>query len=369
MKKSPLIAFVAACAVAIAATEATASTAGTFGGWRISSGGKFGFGLKTRLNSTVPQSFYSSATSPALGSGAAIGAALMSGTRVDFINGAFIDPTSSYAVPNTQNWQIPVSDLDTTLKTLTFYSQQISGSSVNAAGRDDDAVSYGASIELERTLFAHESGFGLDFGVSLDWMRANNCFKISGSGLYLSRTRYTYTPSSPTVNSALFSGLLPVYGGYYGIGSPTLAGTPLNYGDFNGSTITTSSTTSGYSMDASGDYEEWEILLLLKPWYEIKPWWRVNATIGLGVTRSEFEYTVMANFGQDGVYRSRNTTAEWRCCPVAGVGTLVKVWEIDLSCDFLVRISPDSMSIRGEGISGTIEKPDCILRLAAGIDF
>ena len=373
MNRNHSLALVVACSVALSAGFGEAASSGTFGGWRVSGGAKFGFGLRTRLNSTVPQSFYSSQTSSALGPGAAIGTTLIGGTRVDFIDGAFIDPVSgTWTSPFTQNWRIPVSGVDTTLGTMNFYSQQISGSSVNASGGDDD-VGYGASIALERTVFAHESGFGLDFGISLDWMRANDCYRSGNSGLYLSRTRYTYTPTPATGNATVMAGIiagaLTPSGGYYGAGSPTGIGPVLDYSDFTAATITSTSTTSGYSMSASGDYEEWEILLMLKPWYEVTPWWRLTGTVGLAVTRSEFAYSVMADFGQDGVYRSSNTMAEWRCCPIAGLGTIVKVGAFDVSCDFLVRIAPGDMTVNADGVSGKIEKPDCFLRLAAGLDF
>lgn len=355
---------------AVAEPDCAAEQAETsgFGAWRVSAGGNFGFGLKTKLGFRTPSRFYSGPTSPALGSPADIAARLASGGSVDFLDGAFIDPSGPVPSPNTQNWRFPVSSLDRSTGEVTLHSAQMSGS---VAGRgSDDETAFGASVELARTLYAHESGFGVDFAVGFSWMRCNNCFKASSSGMYADRSTYVYTPSPGSVNSiVLTSPFLTPNGGYYGAGSPSGMGPVLDWSDFGPDTISQTSSSGTYRMHASGDYEEWAFSFMLKPWWEVADWWRLTGTIGLGVARSEFGSTVSGVLGSSGTYTSHDTFHEWKCYGIGGVGTVFRLWRVDLSFDVLARFCNDDMSIRSESLSGRIEKPDIILSCALGFEF
>lgn len=339
-----------------------------FGPWRVSAGGNMGFGLKTKMGFSAPRSSYSTATSQAIGSPSDISERLANGERVSFLGGAFIDPSSgNMSAPYTQNWRIPVSGLDRTTGAMTLNSAQLGGISGSAS---DSASVYGASLELARTLYAHESGFGVDFAFGVSWMKRNGCFKAKASGTYMDSSSYVYTPSAGSSNYAvLTSPYLQESGGYYGAGGSGGFGPVLDYSDFGAGTIDYSSYTGHYSINATGDYEEWEFAFMLKPWWEVTDFWRLTGTLGLGVTRSEFDYSVSASFGEGGRYVSHKTFDEWRCYGIAGLGSTVRICSFDISLDVLARFCQKDMDIHSESVNGSIEKPDLVLRLALGYEF
>ena len=372
MKRMSIV-LAAALSCAAYAQEEAPQTAGTspapaFGAWRVSAGANFGFGLKTRMTRVSPTALYPVSTSPYMGSGADIASRLASGREARFLNGAYINPNGSMASPYTQNWRVPASALDRTTGSISLESAQLDPA-VSGARNSDDSNANGVSLELSRTLF-EKRGFGLDLAFGLSWLRADNCFRMRGGGDYLSRTGYIYTPSAGNINAmVLTSPRLAPEGGYYGAGSSDGMGTVLDWSDLGEDTISAVSERLSYKMDASGDYEEWELSFMLRPWYEVTDWFRLNATAGLGVTRSEFDYSVF--YSVDGaaarsVHRSED---EWRAYGIVGVGVLMRAWMFDVSLDVLARIGQRDMDIDCEAMHGKVEKPDLFVRLAIGFEF
>ena len=338
-----------------------------FGGWRVSAGGSFGFGLKTKMGFAVHRQAYARPTSPALGSPSDIAARLASGQRASFLDGAYIEPMG--ANENTQNWRFPESAVDRSTGVVTLESTQLSDRGIVGSGSEDD-FTYGVSFELARTLYVHEDGYGVDLAVGLTWMRRNDCFKARSSGRYINDSTYVYTPSPGNMNSVVLTSpyITPV-DGYYGAGTSSGMGAMFNWGDFGPNTVEQTSTSGSYNISASGDYEEWDILLMLKPWWEVTDFWRLTGTVGLGITRSEFESAVSATFGNGGSYSSHKTFDEWRCYGVAGLGTVLRYGRFDLSLDVLARFCQDDMKVKSEAISGKIEKPNLVLCAAVGFEF
>ena len=342
-----------------------------FGKWRVSASGVLGFGLKTKLGFSVPGSYYATATSPAVGTPSEIADRLAAGERVEFLDGAFIDPSSGdYLSPYTQNWRLPVSQLNGLTGAMTFNSTQLNANGISGHG-SDDACAYGASVELSRTLYAHEDGYGVDLAIAFSMMRRNKCFRAKSSGTYMGNSSYVYTPSSGSTNEEILkSGHLQDNDGYYGLGQPDGFGPVLDWSDFGAGSMTYDSSAAPYSIRASGDYEEMEFAFMLRPWWEITDYWRLTGTIGLGVTRSEFDYAVNASFGDGGRYSAHRTYDEWNCYGIAGLGTVVRVWkDVDVSLDFIARFCQDDMHIHNETINGTIEKPSYMVRIAVGYEF
>jgi len=341
----------------------------TLGSWRLSAGANFGFGLKAKMSYAAPSSFYATPTAADMGSAADIGRRLASGEGVRFLNGAYIAPDEAMQAPYTQNWRFPVSGLDRDTGRLSFETAQLDPGGVTAAGSDDSGAN-GASIELSRTLFADERGFGLDLAIGVSYLRARNFFRMRGGGRYLGRTKYVYTPTPGSMNAnVLTSSFLSPSDGYYGSGGAEGIGAVLDWSDFGEDTISSSSEHYSYNVDASGDYEEWELSLMLKPWYEVTDWFLVDATVGVGLTRSEFEYSTAAAIDGAGIYSSHGSEDEWRLYGLAGAGVLFRAWSFDVSCDILARIGQRDMDVSGGPLRGKIEKPDFIVRLAVGFEF
>ncbi len=341
-----------------------------FYGWRVSAGGFAGFGLKTKLRFAVPERVYSGPTSPAVGSPADIAAALAGGRRVSFLNGAYVDPSGNYEGTFTQNWRFPASSVDRTTGAVRLDSAQIDGAGMSGRG-SDDKTAFGASVELARTLYAHEDGFGVDLAVGFSWMRRNNCFKGRSGGKYMDRSSYLYTPTPNGSNQAILtSPYIQPTDGYYGSGSAGGFAPVLDWSDLGPGTIEQiSSTSSSYSLYAEGDYEEWNALLMAKPWWALTDWWLLTGTLGVGVSRSEFEIDVSGRFGDGGSYSSHRTTDKWDCYGVGGFGVMFRVWRLDLSCDVLARFCQNDIKVHSEAVSGRIEKPDVFVCCAVGFEF
>jgi len=143
----------------------------------------------------------------------------------------------------------------------------------------------------------------------------------------------------------------------------------LDWSDFGEDTISASTERLGYNVNASGDYEEWELSFMLRPWYEVTDWFRVNVTAGLGLTRSEFDYSVLAAMGGGRNHSIHSSEEEWRAYGLLGAGVLLRAWMFDVSCDVLARLGQSDMDINGEAVRGKVEKPDLFVRLAVGFEF
>ena len=375
-----------------------------FYGWRVSGGGNFTFGLKTKgLNVRTANAIGRIPAVPGMGlpgSAADLSAhtPVTEGDRVNYSDDGtyFIDPKSSYyeqAAGKTWNWSLPAAAITQNGDVYSLdYSygawgdqtviEKIRQEQIN--GGSDEAC-YGASIQLDRTLWASEDArWGVDAAIGLTWTKANNCYRASSSCCYRrdvsnqSGTYRTYSTDSsfisagPELQDGTWGG-----GQYYGMFDEfdELTGRVAPWIDLN--KLKTEAVAAGkpeeysesMSISARGDYEEWEISILVKPWYCLTDWWRVNAAIGLGITRSEFDFAMNAAFNGEQIYSSQQTFEEWRCYGLAGLGTTFRLWRVDLSCDVLARWCQDDMDIDGRDVSGTLEKPNLALRIALGFEF
>ena len=345
------------------------SAASSFCGWRVSAGGAMGFGLKTKMRFAVPGRVYLGPSSPAAGSPAAIKDALDGGQRVSFLDGAYIDPESDMSSPYTQNWRFPEAAVDRSTGSVSLQSAQFADGGMSGCGSDTEAA-FGASAELARTLYAHEDGFGVDLALGFAWMRRNNCFKAHAAGTYVDRSSYVYTPTSGSMNEAVLTspGLSPS-GGYYGAGVASGMGPVLDWSDFGPGTLSQTSSSGSYSLCGEGDYEEWDLRVMFKPWWAVTDWFLLTGTIGMGVSRGKFEYEVSGRFDATGGYSSHRTVDKWDCYGVAGGGVAFRLWQVELSCDVLARFLQDDLKVHSEAMSGRIEKPDLLVLVALGYAF
>jgi len=376
-----------------AAGELRAENNDILWGWSISGGGNFGFGLKTDLRTSPANAMKNMpALYPALGrtKQAAVDAATIKrgGDRYDYDgSGSYIDPKSSLSDKRyTVNWNLPDSAVRGTGAGRYFelddgsWGEVVSSQQTqqNVGDSGDSAVTYGASIELSHGLWASEDGnWGVDFAFGLTWMRANDCFR--SGGVAATRNATVDRGKAVTTITGPFFALPWAYAEADGTwGNGTYDGSDYTRNAFEldlDSAQTMAQTTSSqtYSdslyLSANGNYEEWELAFMLRPWYDITDWLCVHGTIGLGVTRSSFDYSMEAICNGSAVYCSSEEFDEWRCYGLAGGGLLFRVWDFDLSCDGLFRWCQQDMEIDGKDIHGSIEKPCAVLRLGLSYSF
>ncbi len=342
-----------------------------FGAWRLSVGGALNGGVKANVRSTF--NYWGLSTLPAVGNEPP---KWQKREGIVFGDDAFINPNSEIeeSIPGyTCNWHLPE-------RAVTKQGGgNIDITSVcaddGAAGRinNDDQYQPGISVELSRTLWTDES-WGVDLALAVSYFFGNDIYSAHGT-----TTKYTtsfnggaaFDPDYATeaVNgwygyksfSSFVEGMGPApwidYSGFLKGGTATQTGGAM-----------AGAAAGGSSFSASGDYSELEMMLMLRPWYEITDWWRVFGEVGVALSRSEFEFSYSA-IGAGEQFGASEDFSEWRCYGVAGAGTMFRLGSFDLSVDFLGRFLNDDLDCNGRNCQGSVEKADWVLRAMAGFEF
>ena len=358
-------------------------------GWRFTAGGAMDCGLRVRggvrsggawrralsgVEGSRPVQGGSRADAQAAGD--AYGG--FSGGRVDFPNGAFIDPVDAAGSgTETWNWYIPAGALGAggTMTISTPYLEESASESFGYVGGGDNGCAAGLSLGLDREIWRH-GAFGVDVGGIFSYFRKDGFFKAGGrayartessvSGAY--ETDVTISPT--TINDPWAQNPDGSYGAgsFYGPG-PTL--------DLGGGDVAVShrwvmesvaSGTSSYSLWAKGDYSEMEFILAAKPWWEPVDWFRVQGTIGVAVARTHAAFEV-SGAGVGEAYSGRQRFDDWSVHGVGGIGGMFRCERALLGFDFLARFLDDSMKIRGRDVSGGIDRGHWTLRVYVGWEF
>ena len=368
-----LIALTSSLIPLLAAEEGEGSSG--FGAWRLSVGGALNGGVRPSVRSSG--AFRGLAVLPDLPAGQGKAAAAAKHTadgtgRVTFGDGGYINPNSDSAVPEyTSDWQLTKESL---LAGAVEDNYVEPGAVTEIAGGhvgDSDQYEPGVSVELSRTLWSDkERGWGVDLALAASYFFGNDIYDAHGT--YGRSQSYETGKYRTEIDGA---GVLDdpwgtAVGGYYGIGSATGPGpllptvslsanpTPVP-GSIGGGTVNAAS-----SFDASGDYRELEMLFMLRPWYEIKDWWRVYAEVGVGVSWGRFD----ASFHSEGISAKEKFT-QWDCYGVAGLGTVFLYDDWTLGIDFLGRFWRDDLDVDGRYVSGSIERSDWGFRVMIGYEF
>ena len=370
-----LIALTSSLVPLLAAEEGEGSSG--FGAWRISVGGALNGGVRPSVRSSG--AFRGLAVLPALPAGQRKDAAKAKHTadgtgRVTFGDGGYINPNSDSAVPEyTSDWQLTKESLLAGAVEDNYVEPGAVTEVVGGHVGDSDQYEPGISVELSRTLWSDkERGWGVDLALAASYFFGNDIYDAHGT--YGRSQSYETGKYRTEIDGAgvLDDEWVTASGGYYGIGSATGPGPLLPTVSLtaNPMAIVTGGGTvnAASSFDASGDYRELEMFLMARPWYEITDWWRVFGEVGLAVSWSQFDFEYSA-IGAGGRLGSSEDFSEWRCYGVAGAGTVFRLWQFDLSIDFLGRFLNDDLDCNGKYCSGSIEKSDWLIRAMVGFEF
>lgn len=355
-----------------------------FYGWRVSAGANFAFGMRTKLNLKGGRAIRALSPIPRPESSIGERKELLpraGGPRVDYSSGAWVNPESGLdpSIGDSWNWRIPDSArAGDHFELGTHEWTEVEGSFSERGDGDrsgaDDAFAPGVSLELSRELYRDEErGFGVDVAFGLAWYRRNKAFKSGGTVYSRSMTeeRTDYSASATYSPGWLNDPYARPDGGWWGAGA-TDHGTVMHFSDISVSerSFTSSRSVSDtLRLTGEGDYEEWELSLMARPWYELTDWWRVNATLGVGVSRSEFDFKMNAISGGRSVYAAKHEFSDWDVYALAGLGTTVRVGRFDLSLDFLARCLQDNLRIRCAEARGAVDKANWLVRAAIGFEF
>lgn len=347
----------------------------TFGKWRIGIGAAFNSRVSADLkmhNLPTPAGYRTPA-----GSSRADALARALARRYD--GGGFIDDDSLDNGFDTENWKLPV----TSYKgdghfVLDNAYQEVDATSFGHAYRDDsdDRHQFGISAEISRELWIHdeldEHRWGVDFTAAFSYFFARDIYKASSSVTRTDSVRDGKIRTDVNDPDAMFDydqgWDLPVDGMFgYGNSARTWVNPALGYAGIGAPYDIADPTrrqSATIGCTAHGDYQELEMLFMLRPWYEIKDWWRVYAEVGVGVSWGRF-----ASSFRGGGISAREKFTEWDCYGAAGLGTVFRYDEWTLGVDFLARFWRDDLDVDGRYVNGSIERSDWGFRVMIGYEF
>jgi len=260
-------------------------------------------------------------------------------------------------------------------------SHQASFASMESHECDESAMP-GVNIQLSRNLYHNEEwGWGLEAAFGVQYSRRNKAFR-SSSDWFIGRSskttggmRSTYTDTSEYAEALpgsldgdpVIKDIIWGPDNIFGSGGGNWA---IYHEQIKSEEWSSTSTHSSYgSLDAQGDYDNLELMMLLQPYYDVFDWMSVNATVGAVVSRQSMEMS-FSMFRDDAVdYRSNNDYSQWDFYGVAGLGLMFYYKGFTLSGDFLARFLDRDMDINDEHFHGTVSRGHWMFRLAIGYEF
>ena len=366
----------AAAAGAIAQEQGGASAerggSARFGNWRLTVGPAMNVGVKAKLRAR-PAAIAGHMPAFARPTGISSEEAAANAAQGKYDNGAFINPDSSVElVGQTWNWWAPESAYDGSK--LTFRNAYVDTSSAETAmglGDKDDHVVPGVTAELSRNLFHDEErNWGLDISGLVSWYKRDKILKAGGERY--SRTDTTdageYVTEYENGKDVYITDRSKNPTGGYGMGTYGGPGPLITPKAATKVPKVGHETTSG-RVWAEGDYEELELALVARPYYDVSNWFRLYATVGVAASYMRFKYesTVSAN-GRSVSHRS-HTYDDWDVYAVAGLGAMFSYERYSLGFDFLARLWADPLTFDTDSMRGSVERGDWTFRVWFGIEF
>ena len=118
-----------------------------------------------------------------------------------------------------------------------------------------------------------------------------------------------------------------------------------------------------------GDYREYSIEVLVRPWWEPWEWLRIFGSLGIEVSRREFEWSISATGTDGSVYRESGDTDDWRAVGLLGGGFALQWYDFTLAGEVLWRFAGDDLDVCGRTVNGQIEHGNWGFRTMLGYEF
>lgn len=234
----------------------------------------------------------------------------------------------------------------------------------------DEASMPGLNLELSRNLWHSDEwkcGVDLSFGVSVFFKdRIYKGGSVAKSQVGVVRKGVAETTISPV--SGVVEPDLADSEGYYGAGTFDGPGPVFNNPVTRLRSLSSTSYGNCVGYCADGDYWDVEMALCLRPYYDIYDWWRVYGTIGVAVSRAEFDLYMHRCVNGDH-RRTERSYHSWDVYGIAGLGTMFRYRDFTLGCDFLARFLDDDLDIRDDIVDGWLSRGRWMFRLTLGYEF
>ena len=381
------------------------------GAWRLSIGGSVIGGVKPNIGANagnmVRLSGFGSSVSElgrhgvsgngkdkayALGSGAAD----PNGVR-RFDGGAWYDPKDSASANDgawSWNWRLhdPSGRDHDGNKGFTEYTSYVEESetistaiagSGDGYGSDSSEWFPGLRVEVARELYRSDGPrpWGLDIAAAFAYYFERGLWRVNGTAATAtvngSREEGKYewwNDSEDTAQYILdYERESQFRDGMWGVGTFDGPGAELKTADWKSRDVTTSTdawaSLHSFRYHGDGDYREYSIELLARPWWEPWEWLRVFGSVGVEISRREFEWSLSA-VGTDGSRFSESGDAnDWRAIGLLGGGLALQWRDFVLAGEALWRLGGDDLEVDGRTVRGRIEHGDWGFRLQLGWSF
>lgn len=341
-------------------------------GWRLTVGPQFNFNARGRFGVKggaipVPSPSFSSTRAAAKAAGDAI---TIGSGRITFPNGGFIDPDDAAGIAGeTCNWRLPAGSLDVGVMSFAnAYTERSSVYEVSGGSEKDDNWSVGANFGIERAVW--KSGdFGVDVGFNFGFYLKDDWFKGSAGGSTRtdSVTEGAYLTDVNMGNVTVLEDPWSMNDdGSYGAGTYAGPGPVISMNEISVSHAwgveTTSSSSSAYGpLSIRGDLQMYEFQLTLKPYYELTDWFMLRGTLGVGLDYRNFDVSV-SGLGSD-------SSHDWDCYMLCGLGGLFYWDNICLGADFLRKVFDDELDVDTRYVNGSICNANWMFRVYIGYEF
>ncbi len=373
--------FSAGCS--IAAAEAPG------GEWRVSVGASVIGGIRPRMNANGAEMFSASgfgrlaegrsrAEAYAAGSGEADPNGVMR-----FDGEAWYDPHDA-AFENdpdwSWNWRLhdptgPDPDGRAGFTERTAYSEPAASSAAVGCGDDSSKWMPGLRVELARELFRDGGArpWGVDAAAAFAYYFQRGLWKASGTAARAGYYEW-WNDSGDTAQYVIGNERGTQYhDGMWGAGTYDGPGAELATAAWKVRDV------AAYSGDGSsahalrwhgdGDYREYSIELLARPWWEPCDWFRVFASVGVEVSRREFEWSIVATGTDGSACRESGDACDWRVLGLLGGGLSLQRNGFVLAGEALWRFGGDDLEVDGRAVRGSIKHGDWGFRLSLGYEF
>ena len=350
--------------------------------WRFSVGPAVGGNLKSSLGirsgrlsralDLAPYPAYGVSREEARRAGDRIGAG-----RVDVSDDGrfYIDPEDYAGIDGESvNWRLPSDSFNGHSFSIENPYHETSYSSSTSPLRDrDERGDVGLSLSLDREIWT-DGRFGVDFGLMFTWLRKDDAFKANGTVATATATsesgRYVTDigVDEEVASDPWFANADGTYGGgsYYGPGPVLSLGNNISH-----SWVTDSASSRSASLYArsNGDYDEQELALLLRPWFDVTEWFRLVGTLGVGLSRAAFDFSIDGYTGGRSVYHDSQKFDSWDVYGIAGLGGMFSYDAYCLGVDFMAKFLDDDLDIDGRSVEGKISRESWTCRVYIGYEF
>ena len=348
-----------------------------------------GFGESLLQGAAARQGTRPRADAYAAGSGAADGVRRFDG-------GAWYDPLDSASANDPDwswNWRLhdPAGtdpDGRKGFTEYTAYSEEFESVAIAVAGGDgSDGNSSewlpGLRVELARELYCSEGAcpWGVDIAAAFAYYFQRDLWKTEGTAASATVSgrredgRYEWwNDSEDTVQYILdYERDTQFHEGLWGSGAFEGPGAELETSAWKVRDVTTGSAqwSSSHALryHGDGDYREYAIELLARPWWEPWEWLRVFGSVGLEVARREFEWSLSAA-GTDGSrFSESGKTRDWTVFGLLGGGFALQWSDLVLTGEALWRFGGDDLEVSGRAVNGRVRPGDWGFRLSLGYAF